>query len=258
MFDRIQHHPAYKIVCEKIEREILSGRLSAGQQIPTETELAKQFGLTRHTVREGIRLLEQSGLVRRAQGRRLHVALPHHTELAPRTTRALLMQKVTFRELWEVSIGLETFAAEIAAQRIKPEQIEELEANIDLMEKKLELGRSIIELDIKFHSIIAESTNNRVLLLAREPISVLFHPALEKIFKHQKTRKLGPERLIEAHRKIAGHLRRGHAAQAKDWMHKHMMDFHRGYDLCGLDLDSPIEFSDETNSARISPKQNRK
>lgn len=68
MFDRVTAIPAYRIVYEAIEKQILSGRLDAGDQLPTETDLAEQFGLARHTVREGLRLLEDSGLVRREGG----------------------------------------------------------------------------------------------------------------------------------------------------------------------------------------------
>ena len=46
MFERLEVVPAYKTVCEAIEREIMSGRLGPGDQLPTETELAEQFGLT--------------------------------------------------------------------------------------------------------------------------------------------------------------------------------------------------------------------
>ena len=55
--------PAYQLVAEAIEREILAGRIRPGDPLGTEAELVKQFGVNRSTVREGIRLLEQGGLV---------------------------------------------------------------------------------------------------------------------------------------------------------------------------------------------------
>ena len=60
---------------EAIERKILAGRLKPGDPVGTESELVKQFGVNRSTVREGIRLLEQSGLVSREPSRRLSVAV---------------------------------------------------------------------------------------------------------------------------------------------------------------------------------------
>lgn len=239
-FERLGLAPAYKVVCDAIEAQILSRRLLPGDRLPTETELAEQFGLTRHTVREGIRMLEQGGLVRRQAGRRLHVSHPGHGELAPRASRALVLQRVSFRDLWEVALDIECSSVRHAAGRITAGQIERLHANIDAMEETRGEVKAIIDLDVEFHAIIAEATRNPVLLLAREPVSLLFHPTLEKIFNHDRTRLAGPARLVEAHRRIANAFAAGDGALAHEWMHRHMVDFRRGYDVCGFDLDAEI------------------
>lgn len=240
MFDRLQVVPAYKTVCEAIERQIMSGRLGPGDQLPTETELAEQFGLTRHTVREGLRILEQGGLVGRKAGRRLFVKEPHYAELAPQALRALVMQRVTFIELWEVSMSLEPSAAARAGSRTTPAQIEALEANLQQMIAAHAKGESIIALDVAFHTLVAEIAANKALLLAREPISQLFYPALKKLFAHPRNREIGPRRLIEAHRQIIDALKRNDSDEAEAWMRRHITDFRRGYDSCGFDLNEPI------------------
>jgi len=241
MFERLEVVPAYKTVCEAIEREIVSGRLGPGDQLPTETELAEQFGLTRHTVREGLRILEQGGLVGREAGRRLFVKQPHYAELAPRALRALVMQRVTFIELWEVSMSLEPNAAARAATMIDPARIGELEGNLREMEEALDAGRSIVALDVAFHTLVAEIAANKALLLAREPISQLFYPALIKLFAHPRNRDNGPRRLVEAHRHIIAALKAGDSTEAESWMRRHIADFRRGYDVCGFDLNEPVE-----------------
>ena len=62
-FGKLERLPAYRLVYDAIEGQILSGRLRVGDPLPPEVQLAGQFGVNRSTVREGIRLLEQSGLV---------------------------------------------------------------------------------------------------------------------------------------------------------------------------------------------------
>lgn len=228
---------AYQAVHEALEDAIMEGRLPTGKALPTETDLAEQFGVTRHTVREGIRVLEQTGFVKREAGRRLFVSLPRHDELAPRSSRALLMQKVTFRELWEVAVPLEVCAAELAASRNSRKLVDNLRENLSQMEAALKRGRDIIELDVAFHALIAEATENRVLLLAREPVTLLFYPALKKLFKHPTTREIAPRRLVEAHRHIVEAFQDRDQAAVKEWMRKHLVDFRRGYDYAGLDLD---------------------
>ena len=127
-------------------RAILEGRLRTGETLPTETDLASKFGVTRHTVREGIRVLEQTGFVKREAGRRLFVSLPRHDELAPRSSRALLMQKVTFRELWEVALQLEVCAADLAAARNSRKLVDALRrcynARMNMSLKIIKVGNS--------------------------------------------------------------------------------------------------------------------
>lgn len=240
MFERVEIVPAYKTVCEAIEREILNGTLVPGDQLPTETELAEQFGLTRHTVREGIRILEQSGLVQRDSGRRLYVTTPHYAELASRASRALIMQRVSFRDLWEVSLELEPYAAGLAAPRISERDIGLLKANHAAMAGRINDHAAVVELDSEFHTIIAEAAGNQALLLAREPVSLLFYPSLRRLFAHERTEVIAPRRLLYAHQEIIQGLERRDKTHARNWMHKHMIDFRRGYDICGYDLDDAV------------------
>lgn len=240
MFERVEIVPAYKTVCEAIEREILNGTLVPGDQLPTETELAEQFGLTRHTVREGLRILEEGGLVARESGRRLYVKQPHYAELSPRAERSLIMQRVTFTELWEVSMALEPRAALRAATRITPDQIAQLEDNLVQMQRALDADRSIIPLDVAFHTLIAEIAGNKALLLAREPISQLFYPALSHLFAHPINRGNAQRRLFQAHQHIVAALKAGDAEASETWMRRHMADFRRGYIFYGLDMDQAV------------------
>ena len=241
MFERLAVAPAYRIVFQALEREILSQRLEIGQLLPTETELARQFGVTRHTVREGIRMLEETGMVRREAGRRLYVAKPLATASASRSSRALVMHRVTFRELLEVAVDMETAAAERAAERMTPEILDQLKDNLRATQAALASGASVIPLDVQFHELIAEATGNKALLVAREPISALFHPALDNLFSHPVGGPVGPPRLLEAHRKIVEGFENRDPQEVRAWMHRHMIDFRRGYALCGLDMDAAVQ-----------------
>jgi DNA-binding FadR family transcriptional regulator len=231
---------AYQAVQQALEEEILSGKLTPGEPLPTETELAAQFGVTRHTVREGMRALEQSGLVKRDAGRRLHVTLPSHEALAPKASNALLMHRVSFMELWEVAMPIEICAIELAMGRAPDGLADQLFANIDAMEQELEQGRSIVALDIEFHALIAQAAQNRVLMLSREPVSMLFYPSLQRLFTHPKTKVSGPARLVQAHREIAKAVAEKDPELAKTWMTRHMADFRRGYEYAGLSLNDQV------------------
>ena len=61
--------PKYQLLQQWLRDQINSGEYTANQQIPTELELAEQFGYSRQTIRQAISGLEQEGLLKRTPGR---------------------------------------------------------------------------------------------------------------------------------------------------------------------------------------------
>ena len=90
--------------------------------MPAESLLARQFGVNRSTVREGIRQLENEGLVRREGRKRLCVTVPDQRDLAPRVIRTMVMHQVTFGELWDAALVLEPACASLCAENRNDDQ----------------------------------------------------------------------------------------------------------------------------------------
>ena len=237
-FERIKARPAYELVAEEIERQILAGTLRPGDPIGTESELVRQFGVNRSTVREGIRLLEQSGLVARETSRRLSVAIPHYRGLATRMSRALILQQVTFRELWHTSRALEPAAVDLAIENRTPADLEALEANLARTKEAQRDPAAVADLDAEFHKLIAQATHNRVLQLAKEPSSMLVRPTTAHIITNNPR---GIPRLIEAHGHIVDAVRSRDREKARLWVDRHLRDWKAGFERSGRDLDSPVE-----------------
>ncbi len=237
LFQPLEPAPAYKRLCQAIEDEIMAGRLKPGDLLPTETALAEAFALNRSTVREGIRLLEQSGLAERIAGRRLAVARPSTKALGRRASQALVLHDVTFRELWQVIAALEPAAAAYAAEVRSDADLKALKDNLEASEEAKGDGRALTELDLAFHELVAKAAHNRALLLAREAVGQLFYPAFAVVVTRLDT---AAERLLTAHRAIAEAIERGDGEEARGWMQRHIEDFHRGYLLVGLDPEQPI------------------
>lgn len=232
---------AYQVIQQALEQAIITGDIEPGEPLPTETELAEKFGVTRHTVREAMRVVEQSGLVQRDAGRRLHVVQPSHDALALVTSRALLMQRVTLRELWEVATQIELFSIDMTMSRLKPGLAERLSENVDKMESCIKSGGTITELDMEFHWLIAQASGNRAFHVSREAIVQLFFPSLEPLYKLPKTKRISPRRVLEAHKYILDAVKAEDADAARAWMTKHMADFPRSFELAGLDIDAPSD-----------------
>ena len=238
VFEPITPSPAYKLVADAIERQIVSGRLRPGDEIGTEAALVKQFGVNRSTVREGIRLLEQSGLIRRDSNRRLYAAVPHYDRFASDVSRAFVLNEITFRELWEATMAIETAVAELAAERITLTALGELEENLKKSRSALTKPSKLALLDIEFHALLSKAAGNRVLQFAREPENRLFFPTTEMLFRRSPQ---APERNVQAHAAIIDALRRRDKADAALWMRRHINDWKKGFERTQHSIDQAID-----------------
>jgi GntR family transcriptional regulator, transcriptional repressor for pyruvate dehydrogenase complex len=236
-FEKLNVPSAYQVVSRELRRSIVSGDLKPGDQLPSEAELAEQFGVNRSTVREGIRQLENDGFVRREGRKRLCVSVPRSSDLAPRASRALVMHQVTFRELWEVARVLGPAGAALAATNRAPPQLAVLQDNIERTRNALGNATLCTQLDTEFHSAVAEGTRNAAMLHSREPVGMLLYPAFEMLHP-LLPQALG--RMLEAHARVAAAIVAGDATEAETWMRKHIIDFRRGWEMAGLSLDVPV------------------
>jgi GntR family transcriptional regulator, transcriptional repressor for pyruvate dehydrogenase complex len=229
---------AYQQIASEIEAQIMKGTLKLGEQLPGEVELAKLFGVTRSTIREGLRQLESDGLVYRPSPRRLEVAAPQIDMLTTRSGRAMTLMKVTFRELWQVALETEPLAAGLAAEFATADEISALKNTHTRLTQAQENKAETIELDTRFHSQIADIGKNRVLSLVREPIALLLFQGFTQVAP-KVPQAFG--RQIVAHGNIIDAISSRNAAQAREWARRHIEDFWRGVQLAGLEDQSPIK-----------------
>lgn len=237
-FEPIQTEPAYRVAAKAIRDKIMTGEIEVGSALPSEMAMSELLKVNRSTIREAIRLLEENGiLTRKPGGKKLLVSVPSGADLSKRMTTAILLQKITVRELWEAMIIFEPAIAAAAVGNVGELEIEQLERNLKETESHLDDRQSILVLDLEFHELIAAASGNRALLLSRQPLGELFYPAFDAVFR----RLNAGERLLRAHREIVEGLKAGDTEKTRDWMQKHIVDFRRGYELAGLDLESPIK-----------------
>lgn len=248
LFRPIDVAPAYQKVADAIEREIVNGRIKPGDPIGTEHDLVRQFGVNRSTIREGIRVLEEGGLISRDSSRRLHACLPRYSKLASRLSRALVLHEVTFRELYEASMTLEVASIESAVERATEENLAELTDNLVRSEAVVGDPAVLAECDAEFHVLVAKASQNRVLQLAREPAAQLFYPTTEMIVTGVAE---GGPRLVAAHRHLIEAIHSRDREAGVLWTRRHLQDWRRGFEkIASLDRSVEHMYMEHAQAAR--------
>jgi len=233
-FDRVLIEPAYRKVAAAIGERILSRSLREGERLPPETELARQFGVNRSTVREALRELESRGLLQRRPGSKLmSVSRPQHAAVAQGVSHALLLHDVTVQHLWEALTILEPPLTAAAARARTAPDLTALAAAIHAFGAPAADTATTVRRTVEVFGCIARATHNPVLGLAQEPLLQLLEPSLRiMIDKVPQARA----RIASAHRRLLEALEARDERAAHDWMARHIRDFRKGYELARIDL----------------------
>ncbi|MGW5382563.1 FadR/GntR family transcriptional regulator [Nocardia sp. NPDC003963] len=154
---------------DRIRQMVLSGELNSGEMLPPETTLAKQFNVSRTTLREALRSLTTQGLIHKVPGARggnFVSSVDHHslgTAVTESLHNLLELGSITFSEVAEIRQYLEVPAVRLAAANCTAKELEELYAVVEQQKSGSVEDPDIPELDEQFHSLIAQASRNRVL-----------------------------------------------------------------------------------------------
>jgi GntR family transcriptional repressor for pyruvate dehydrogenase complex len=235
-FAPIKRAPAYQKVFEAIQDDVLSGRIPENSALPTEGDLAAQFGVHRSTVREGIRQLEQAGLVTRGPAKRMYVQRPQASETAERARMGLMLHGVSFHEVWEALSLIQPEAIRSAADRVQQGDLQALKSEAVALGSEPDADK-IVEAAGAFFQTIAASLENRVMLVVLQSLNMLVMSSLARVIDKlpDAGQRIGDAQLAMIDAMIASD---GDAAAI--WMHRHIDDLKRGYDVAGVDINSQV------------------
>ena len=236
-FEPIRAEPAYRRVAVALRARILDRTLREGDRLPAETELARQFGVHRSTVREALRELHSSGLLmRRAGSKRFAVTRPAPGIVAEGVSRALALHEVTYHDVWEALMILEPPIAEAAARRRTREHLARIVSAEERFAADNEHTARAVHHVGSFFRAVGDAARNHVLMLAQEPLLQLLEPSLAAMIDRLPQAR---GRIVTAQRRIREALGNGDPEEARAWMSRHIRDFRRGYELAGLTLTTP-------------------
>jgi GntR family transcriptional regulator, transcriptional repressor for pyruvate dehydrogenase complex len=227
---------AYEQLADLLRERITSGDLREGDRLPSETALAEQAGVSRSTVREALRTLEQAGLITRASPRVMVVAKQDEDPAFRELRHELRRRNVTFHHLHEALVTLEPELARFAAIRADAGDIREMRAMIAAQEANLDHFKEWSRLDVEFHLAIAETSANPALIIAREPISQVLLPTLHRFMDSIEM----TEHATQYHRRMLSEIEAGDADTAAAVTRRHVNDFRVAWEKRGLDFHQEI------------------
>ena len=171
---------------ETIREAILSGDLKSGEMLPPEAELARQFGVSRTTLREALRVLSSQHLIRKVPGARggnFVQAVDYKflgRNLMDSMANLMALGRVDFEEVAQVRQFLEVPSVRLSAETRSEADLAELRSILDQQRTLSVDAPEVPDLDRRFHIAIARSSGNRVLASlvsalhhATEPVSYL-------------------------------------------------------------------------------------
>lgn len=219
MYAPIQTTKVFEQIAAQIEQQILRGDLRTGDRLPTERELAEKFRASRTAVREAMKTLAQKGLVDMRPGRGTIVIDGTSFALRDSLNRSMLVnQPKSNSELVEVREILEPEIAALAAVRATDDDVAALRAAVDTMDAHIAEADAFIAADNRFHQILANATNNNLILTLIHPIMELLSEQRKQIFGVQG----GPHRGQQHHKILLDAVIRHDPDAARAAMQAHL------------------------------------
>jgi len=145
-------------------KEMISkGELQPGQKLPPERELARQFGVNRASIRQALKALDVMGIVFQRVGDGTYLTQDASTTLRAPLDFLILVDGITFQELFEARRIVEPELAARAALRRTDDDVADLGTAVELMKANPQMSiEELVEQDLHFHEIIWRASGNRV------------------------------------------------------------------------------------------------
>lgn len=193
-------------VFHKIRDDILKGRYKQNQPL-TEAAISKELGVSRTPVREALRQLELEGLV---------------TSIPNRGVIVNGINSKDIKDIYEIRSLIEGLSAKWAAQNISKEQIEALEEVVYLSEFHLSKGHfdQLYELDNRFHELLYESSNSRIL----KHVLLDFHVYVQRVRRASLSSVERAEKSIREHKNIVEAIKQGDYLKVEALTNEHIIN----------------------------------
>jgi GntR family transcriptional repressor for pyruvate dehydrogenase complex len=197
---------------------IEQGTLRPGDRLASERDLAREVGLSRPTVRAGLRSLAAMGVVQTRKGAGTFITDGPPSLVSEPLGLLAALHGLRLDGIFEARRILEVGTAALAAERATPEQIASMSDEITGMYAALSDPQTFLTHDLRFHRTVAAAANNPIVGALIEMVASLFFPQRRATIEHARNLR----ETAEAHRKIYQAIRAHDREAAYAAMDEHL------------------------------------
>lgn len=209
----------YQEIVDQIRKLIEEGKLKPGDRLPPERRLTEIFSVSRHSVREAIRILEEQHILVSRMGSGTFVVTNDEASVDGVLLKAFREQKVKLAEIFQFRRMIEPQIAAQAALKATKTDILELKLILEQQKEAGDNFKLAVNLDQSFHIALAKATNNSVLLSVVERLNDILAESRVEISKN--TDRL--DRSIKSHAQIIQAVVQGDEKAATEAMEEHLL-----------------------------------
>jgi GntR family transcriptional repressor for pyruvate dehydrogenase complex len=208
-------------VVSHVRSLIERGQVRPGDRLPAERDLAVQIGVSRPTVRAGLRALAAMGVVQSRHGSGTFIPAGPPSLGTEALSFLAALHGFTREEMYEARRILEVGAAGLAAERATPDQVATLAEEVAGMFASMNDPRIFLVHDINFHRAVAAASGNPIVASLVEMVSALYYERRRDTAIQASDRDLRDA--AEMHRKIYQAIRAHEPEAARRAMHTHLV-----------------------------------
>lgn len=228
--DQGNSRKTYEAIIDHIKSDIITGKLHTGQKLPPERELAKQFGVSRTSIREALRTLEILGVTESIQGSGNFIAANVGKSLVESMSMMFLLQQIDVLQINQLREALEIKATILAVDHITAEEINDLEEIIKKMSTSND-EKTNAALDKQLHYTIAAASKNLILVQILNILSEL----IEIHIKDRRSEFLSDEKnttsLLAIHEALVNGIKNRNRDETYNAISKHFAIIEEYYQM---------------------------
>jgi GntR family transcriptional repressor for pyruvate dehydrogenase complex len=231
---RVNRKRLYQQVADDIERRILDGTLVPGSRLPSEQEMADEYGVSRNVIREALKRMKEHGLVYIRTGSGTYISKPSTKPVSDALHRLLRHSNTTISiaHFYEIRRMLEPESARLAAERAHQEDIEAIQAAYDLMERSRNNSDTWSRADLQFHLAVTTAAHNPLIESVVDPLT----EPLRELIAVGLNEPSGAQAGLEAHRSILEAIQNHNPQLAYQAMLDHLLDSEKRLSKIGFQL----------------------